>query len=312
MVYDARGHFHEPHTGRRVDLGTLGVRGYVAGWATAWAPPGVAAAVPAGPHTAGPADRFRFALFLEKEGFHPHLQRARVQERFDLALMSTKGMSNIGSRKLVDDLSAAGVTVLVLHDFDKTGLLIVRWLRSDGKRYQFARPPRVIDLGLRLADARGLGLRPEPVRYEVKNDPRPGLRASGASDEEAAFLVHRQAGPKLWVGERVELNAMTSDQFVAFVERKLVENRVRKVVPDPATLAAAHARAWRLARLGEAVRSATAAVAGQTPPAAPGDLARQVDAILRDDPTLPWEAAVAALVGGGSGGRRGGRTGPAD
>ena len=32
-------------------------------------------------------------------------------------------------------------------------------------------------------------------------------------------------------GQRVELNAMTSDQFVAFVERKLTEHGAAKVIP---------------------------------------------------------------------------------
>ena len=35
-----------------------------------------------------------------------------------------------------------------------------------------------------------------------------------------------------WYGERVELNAMRSRQFVSFIERKLEAHGVKKVIPD--------------------------------------------------------------------------------
>ena len=44
-------------------------------------------------------------------------------------------------------------------------------------------------------------------------------------------------------GQRVELNEMSSAEIVAFVERKLEQHGVTKVVPDTVTLAAAWARA---------------------------------------------------------------------
>lgn len=33
--------------------------------------------------------------------------------------------------------------------------------------------------------------------------------------------------------QRVELNALTSDQLVAFIEGKLAEHNIKKVIPDP-------------------------------------------------------------------------------
>ena len=57
------------------------------------------------------------------------------------------------------------------------------------------------------------------------------LAINGAIEAEIAFLLD---------GERVELNAMTSDQLVAFVERKLIAAGARKVVPVKATLAEAY------------------------------------------------------------------------
>jgi hypothetical protein len=65
------------------------------------------------------------------------------------------------------------------------------------------------------------------------------MRRNGATDEEIEFLLDR----------RVELNAMTSDQFVEFIERGLTEHGVRKVVPKPDMLAEvfrAHCRCRKL------------------------------------------------------------------
>ena len=50
---------------------------------------------------------------------------------------------------------------------------------------------------------------------------RARLRINGATEAEIEFLLRGEGK----TGQRVELNAMTSDQFVAFVERKLTEHR---------------------------------------------------------------------------------------
>jgi hypothetical protein len=152
VVFDARGRLTEPHTGRRIELGTIAVREYVAAWR-----PGVdeglpALNVPRDCPTVGPANRYRFALFVEKEGFGPLLDRARIASRFDVAIMSTKGMTVAASRRLVDRLSQQGVTVLVLRDFDKSGFSIVNTLHTNSPCYTLESPPNVIDLGLRLGD----------------------------------------------------------------------------------------------------------------------------------------------------------------
>jgi DNA topoisomerase VI subunit A len=72
--------------------------------------------------TSGPQHRYRFALFIEKEGFNPLLAQARIAERYDLPVMSTKGMTVTAARQLAEALAVKGVTILVLHDFDKSGL----------------------------------------------------------------------------------------------------------------------------------------------------------------------------------------------
>jgi hypothetical protein len=60
------------------------------------------------------------------------------------------------------------VTVLVLHDFDKSGLSILHTLRSNTRRYKYRKRPKVIDLGLSLKDVTALGLIGERVTYATR------------------------------------------------------------------------------------------------------------------------------------------------
>ena len=97
-------------------------------------------------------------LFIEKEGFQPLFERVRLAEHHDIAIMSTKGVSVTAARLLVDRMcSAHSIPLLVLHDFDVAGFTILDTLRRDTRRYQFESDFEVIDLGLRLADVRGIG-----------------------------------------------------------------------------------------------------------------------------------------------------------
>ena len=158
VVFDARGHFREPHTGRELGLGTVEVRQYLTRWQRHLAPELADLAIPHLIHTTGPWHRYHYALFIEKEGFDALLEQARLAERYDLALMSTKGMTVTAARHLVERLSQADVTILVLHDFDKSGLEILAKFTTDTRRYQYTNVPTVIDLGLRLDDALQMGL----------------------------------------------------------------------------------------------------------------------------------------------------------
>jgi DNA topoisomerase VI subunit B len=291
VVYDARGALREPHTGHHVPLGTVKVRDYVESWtSTIGADPDARPRFAHRCTTAGPANRYRFALFVEKEGFDALLDRAEIAGRYDLAMMSTKGMSVTAARQLVERLSEAGVTVLVLHDFDKSGFSILHTLAASNGRYRYRSTPRVIDLGLRLGDVREMDLASEDVDYPGKQDPRANLRSSGATEDECHFLVRRRPSGG-WTGQRVELNAMTSSQFVAFLERKLAEAGVQKMVPEKAPLESAYRQAVRLRRIERAVEETLRHADQDDPGPPPADLAERVQAMI-EGTTLPWDAAV--------------------
>jgi len=295
VVFDDRGHFLEPHTAHRIGLGTLAVRGYIRAWHADV--PEQADAIVEIEHacpTMGPANRYRYALFIEKEGFSPLLEATQIAERYDIAIMSTKGMSVTAARMLVERLSAQGVTILVCHDFDKSGFSIVHTLQSDTRRYRFRMRPKVVDLGLRLADVQAMPLQSERVDYPSDVDPRINLRQCTATEAECNFLV-RRAPLGGWTGARVELNAMTSDQFMAWLAAKFAEVGVEKVVPDDESLARAYRRAVRQRRVQRVIDQALAALDEEEEPSVPEDL----DERIRDRLTgsaQAWDQVLWELV----------------
>lgn len=286
VVYDARGHFIEPHTEHEVPLGTLqvgeyldGVRGYV--------PPELNFELSEKQFpTFGPRDRYGAVLFIEKEGFMPLFEAVKLEERYDLAIMSTKGMSVTASRRLVEEICAQhDIPLLVLHDFDKSGFSIAGTLKRSTGRYTYGRHFTVHDLGLRLEDVDGLET--EEVTHNASHDKvADNLTENGATEEEIEFLL----------SERVELNAFASDELVAFIERKLDALKIGKVIPDEETLREAYRRA-RATRLGndqleDIVETATEDA--RTMPIG-SNLAERIRRILDEDRTLAWDAAIARV-----------------
>ncbi len=249
VVFDARGHFVEPHTDERADLGTLDVRRYLGDW-TADVSDKLDIDLSEKAHipTCGPAHRYQFALFIEKQGFDALLSASQIAAPYDLAVMSTKGMSNTAARLLVERLSDQGVTILVARDFDVSGFSIVHTLRSSNRRYRFRRRPNVVDLGLGLDDAATMGLESEPVDYRNQKDPRIRLRECGATEAECDYLVE-EGRWRSWTGQRIELNAMDSAQFIKWLEDRLTEAGVTKVIPPADVLATTYRRAVKRARV---------------------------------------------------------------
>ena len=121
--------------------------------------------------------------------------------------------------------------VFVLHDFDAAGFSIFGTLATDSRRYTFDNHVEVVDLGLRLSDVQEMHLAAEeydPGHWDKRQET---LARHGAAYEEISFLRT----------QRTELNAMPSDVFIRFLESKLTEHGVRKLVADAEVLNA-HAR----------------------------------------------------------------------
>jgi hypothetical protein len=289
IIWDARGHFAEPHTDREIPLGTLEVRQYLGERPSFDLMPRLEVGFTAFP-TAGPKNRYGNVLFIEKEGFHPIVAAAHLQQRFDIALMSTKGMSVTACRMLIDRLAAAGVTFFALHDFDRSGFSILGTLGTDSRRYTFERNVRIIDLGLRLADVEAMDLQSEPVPRDPPAtwDKRAAtLRRHGATPEEIEFLRTR----------RVELNAMTSRQLVDFIEAKLTAHGVAKLVPDEAVLEQQARRIIKHQLTQQALAKLSARIGKQAETAKlPEHLREQIAGVFKKYPEIPWDHAVAQVL----------------
>ena len=295
VVYDARGHFNEPHDGRSFGIGTLEVRQYLADLDD---PELVEAALAeANIHTCGPSGSFGAVLFVEKEGFDPLLKAVHIAERFDLALMSTKGMSVTAARELADEMCHDhDIPLLLLHDFDKSGFSIAGTLQRDTRRYEFQNVIKVIDLGLGLADVEAMGLESEYQHHPKANKHAliANLRDNGASDAEITFMFRDFDTTRST--RRVELNAMTSPQFISFVERKLNQHCVKKIVPDMDELKDAYRLFTRSHMVKQIVKRELKKLDGDAAVKVPGDIKSQVRQHLAQHPADRWDTAVRQIA----------------
>jgi hypothetical protein len=291
--YDARGHMKEPHTKKSLGLGTAEVRRYISDWRVYLGELEPEVTVKTCFSSTDPQHIYSAVLFVEKEGFDALLDASGIRERWDIASMSTKGMPVTACRELVDKLTAKKIPVFVLRDFDNAGFNILKTLTQSNRRHTFDGKPRVIDMGLRLSDVEAMDLLDEPFVFKQEKDPSTNLRRAGATEDEIAFLVGERGYDKTWEGKRVELNAMTSGQFVEFIEAKLSDYGIAKVVPDQETLD----HAWRQAvirrKMDDAVTEAMEDFNAEevTPP---GNLADQVREAV-DGQRINWKEAVAQL-----------------
>ena len=286
VVYDARGAFEEPHNNRRIGCGTIEVGNYL----RAIRKPKVVSAGfdDAGVSVVGPSGGFSGVLFCEKEGFNPLFKAVDLANRYDLMIVSTKGVSVTSARRLIDEVCGDNdLPLFPLTDFDLAGFMIRATLKRDTRRYTFSNEVEVVDLGLRLDDIEGLEREPAAA---TKLNPvmlREQLAENGATPAEIAILIN----------ERVELNAMPSDALVAMIERKLGAYGLKKVVPAEDVLAETYREFRRSEQLREKFEEMEAEFDGEDEDeAVPRKLADKVRAVLKKYADLRWDDAVRIVL----------------
>ena len=117
------------------------------------------------------------------------------------------------------------------------------------------------------------------------------LRENGATEEEIAFMFADFEKTKSL--RRVELNAMTSRQFVDLIERKFHENNITKIVPDKDELAEAYQVFERGQRIEKIVEEELENLDDDAVEI-PHDLEQRVREVLDREPTLALERRCAA------------------
>jgi len=206
MYREPRGSIYHPHRGETITLGTLMVEDYER-----------------------PAWTYDKIVYVEKEGFNEALKDARWAERHDCMLMSSKGFTTRAARDLVDKLAEhdEAVTIFCVHDADAYGTMIHQTFQEATKA-RGARKIHIVNLGLEAWEARDLGLEVEDVENGDKRKP-------------VADYVREREDGKHWdewlQTHRVELNAMTTPQFIAWLDRKMAEHGHGKLIPPSDVLA---------------------------------------------------------------------------
>jgi hypothetical protein len=280
VVYDARGHFEEPHTNISIGCGTIGVRNYI----RAMRSPEIVEAdlKPGHVKTIGPRGNVAAVLFCEKEGFNPLFKAVDLANRYDLMIISTKGVSVTAARQLIETICGSDIPLFVLHDFDVAGFMIFGTLSRDTKRYKFSSFVNPISLGLRLDDIDGLEREPAAATKTDEAQLRRQLRENGATDEEIAILLN----------ERVEINALTSDALIEMIETKLKAHGIKKVVPSVKLLADTYVAFDKSQKIEDAFDDLQEEMPDEDDVEVPPDLEDQVRKLLDQHSHLRWDEAV--------------------
>jgi hypothetical protein len=213
---ESRGVLHEPHSGRTITLGTLAVE-----------------------HYTFPVWLYNKILYIEKRTVWPTLEDARLAERYDMAILTGEGYATEAMRMLFKSASRdKAYQLFVLHDADPDGYNIAVTMREESSRMR-GYSVEVIDLGLSMTDAQAMGMRLEPfhrkkaLQQRLVLDEAARVAFTGIPDGRDANQKRR------WRCHRVELNALSAPQLIAYIERQLAANgALGKVIPPAESLAA--------------------------------------------------------------------------
>ena len=278
MYREPRGSIYHPHRRETLTLGDLMVEKY-----------------------ARPAWTFNKLIYIEKEGASEALKEIRWSERHDCAVLSSKGFSTRAARDLIDKLVEHDepVEVFCVHDADAYGGMIYQTLQEATKA-RGARKIEIINLGLEPWEALAMGLEVETVKPDTKRKAvadyirnRRDRSPTGQTWEE-------------WLQtHRIELNAMTTPEFIAWLDGKMAEHGSGKLIPPSEVLEAelaerienkiraAHTeRILREAGLDSQVAATIAAI---KPPNAT-TLARDTKKLFKQDLSREWRDHIEAVA----------------
>jgi hypothetical protein len=213
MYREPRGSIYHPHKRETVTLGTLMVEKYER-----------------------PAWTFNKLVFIEKEGWSEALKEIGWPERHDCMLMSSKGFTTRAAKDLVDKLAEMDepVDIYCAHDADAHGGIIYQTFQEATKA-RGARKIKIINLGLEPWEAVEMGL--EIEKFKPKSDKRRPVADYVLAREDKA--PDGQPWESWLQTHRIELNAMDTPQFIAWLDRKMIEHgAIGKLVPPEEVITA--------------------------------------------------------------------------
>jgi hypothetical protein len=272
---DSRGVLYHPHTREEIPLGTLTVEKYQR-----------------------PPWTFSKIIYSEKEGFFPILKDVRWPERYDCALLTSKGYA---TRAVCDVLNLMGeirepITIFCIHDADGPGTMIYESMQKAVNLRPGASNIEIINLGLEPEEALAMELEPENVERKVDKH-----------GEKKAVPVAEYVPPRwrTWLQtKRVELNAMTTPEFLSWLDRKVAPHHTGKLVP-PEPVLAEQLREKLRSRLRQQITEEVIRMAGVDAQVAREyaaleqkieqrliGIGQQVQVALQDEPSRHWSEPI--------------------
>lgn len=235
LTRDPRGYLLEPHTGRKIPLGTKAVDDYQI-----------------------PLYLYNAIAYFEKKGMETKCAHGQIAERFDCAIMASEGYAVRAAKQLLQAAQRGHkMKVLCFHDADPAGYNIDRTLSRSSGAHKFN--IEIIDAGLTLAEALEMGL---PVEMFDRKKALPSNLE--LTDLEREYFtgdprtVWGKSGQKThWINcRRVELNALSADphKFISWVESKLRQHGVAEKLVPPKKVIHTTARGKRDELLEAALR----------------------------------------------------------
>ena len=282
MYREPRGSISHPHSDEDIPLGTLTVEEYER-----------------------PVWTFNKLVYIEKEGFSEALKAAGWRERHDCALMSSKGFSTRAARDLVDKLAEHDepITVFCVHDADASGTMIYQTFQEATKA-RGARKIEIVNLGLEPCEAVEAG-------FDVETVPQGDKRKAVANyvlERDAEFPNEAPGGTSWeeWLQtHRVELNVMTTPEFIQWLDDKMAEHDAVKLIPPPDVVAAEletklesklrdaiTERILREARVEDQIAAALAAI---TRPNAT-ELQAGIEDLFEREPEAEWRKQIESIA----------------
>jgi hypothetical protein len=207
LTREPRGHLHEVHTYKDEgqEIGTEFLSTY-------WVPPYY----------------FDKVIFIEKHGVALGLVDEGLGEKYDAAIVASRGYGTEADRRLLQRFADEGYQLFIVHDCDIDGYGILSNLRNGNERVGGV-DGEVIDLGLSLEHASWYGLIGEEA---TRQKAIPFETVAQLTEDELRLFTGTQRTRKSWQYTRFELNELPSEERLPFVERQLTANGVRpKVIP---------------------------------------------------------------------------------
>jgi len=210
LYREPRGHLREPHTNLLIPMGTKDVEGYYL-----------------------PEMLFNKILYVEKEGLMPVLVASGIAEKYDMALVTGSGYSNNAIKSLLRIVDRQEkITICCLHDCDPDGYEIARTLQ-EATRFNPGHEITIIDFGLFIEDGLDMGLEKERLVMQKKVSQKLWHSLNKIQrDFFVSAASHTGRGEK-YTGWRFELNALTPEQLIKYIEQNLEKHGLtEKVIPD--------------------------------------------------------------------------------